>query len=68
MSVKKYGQAIHKSLFALTNQDSTFSYTRENSKVFSITSKYFSFLIINHLQAESPYSKGFSYMLFLFLL
>ena len=43
MSVKKHGQAIHKSLFALTNQDSTFSYTRENSKVFSITSKYFSF-------------------------
>ena len=43
MSVKKYGQAIHKSLFALINQDSTFSYTRENSKVFSITSKYFSF-------------------------
>ena len=53
MSVEKYGWAIQKSLFAETNQDSTFSHTRENSKMFSITSKYFSFLIINHLQAES---------------
>ena len=51
MSVEKYGCAIQKSLFTLTNQDSTFSGTRENSKMFNITSKYFK--IINHLQAES---------------
>ena len=43
MSVEKYGWAIQKSLFALTIQDFTFSYTRENSKMFSITSKYFTF-------------------------
>ena len=43
MSVEKYGWAIQKSLFAETNQDSTFSHTRENSKMFNITSKYFSF-------------------------
>ena len=34
MSVEKYDWAIQKSLFA---------YTRENSKMFNITSKYFSF-------------------------
>ena len=34
MSVEKCGWAIQKSLFAYTNQDSTFSYTRENSKMF----------------------------------
>ena len=43
MSVEKYGRAIQKSLLAQTNQNSTFSYTRENSKIFHITSKYFSF-------------------------
>ena len=43
MPVEKYGWAIQKSLFAYTNQDSTFSYTRENSKMFNITSKCFSF-------------------------
>ena len=42
MLVEKYGWAIQKSLFAETNQDSTFSHTRENSKMFNITSKYFS--------------------------
>ena len=44
MLVEKYGWAIQKSLFAETNQDSTFSDTRENSKIFDITSKYFSFV------------------------
>ena len=43
MLVEKYGWSIQASLFALINQDSTFSYTRENSKLFDITSKYFSF-------------------------
>ena len=43
MLVEKNGWAIQKSLFAETNQDSTFSQTRENSKMFNITSKYFSF-------------------------
>ena len=43
MSVEKYGWAIQKSLFAQTNQDSAFSHTRENSKIFKITSKYISF-------------------------
>ena len=43
MLVQKYGWAIQKSLFAETNQDSTFSHTRENSKMFKITSKYSSF-------------------------
>ena len=43
MPIEKYGWAVQKSLFAETNQDSTFSYTRENSKMFYITSKYFSF-------------------------
>ena len=43
MLVEKHGWAIEKNLFAYTNQDSTFSDTRENSKRFSITSKYFSF-------------------------
>ena len=36
------GQA-QKSLFAKTNQVSTFSHTHENSKIFKITSKYFTF-------------------------
>ena len=43
MLVEKYGWAIQKSLFAETNQDSTFSHTREDSKMFNITSKHFSF-------------------------
>ena len=43
MSFEKYGWAIQKSLFAETNQDSTFSHTRESSKMCNITSKYFSF-------------------------
>ena len=42
MSVEKYGWAIQKSLFGLSNQDSTFSHTCENSKMLNITSKYFS--------------------------
>ena len=32
-----------KSLLASSNQDSTFSHNRENSEMFNITSKYFSF-------------------------
>ena len=43
MLVEKYDWATQKSLFAETNQDSTFSHTRENLKMFNITSKYFSF-------------------------
>ena len=43
MLVEKYGWAIQKILFAETNQDSTFSHTCENSKMFNITSKHFSF-------------------------
>ena len=43
MLVKKYDWTIQKSLFAETNQDSTFSHTRENSKMFNITLKYLSF-------------------------
>ena len=57
MSVEKYGWAIQKRLFAETSPDSTFSHTRDNSKMFSITSKYFSFFNNN---------EGFSHMLFLF--
>ena len=45
MLVEKYGWAIQKSLFAETNHNSTFSHTRENSKMFNISSKYFSFFI-----------------------
>ena len=43
MSVEKYGWEIQKSLFAQTNQDSTFSHNRENSKMFNITSEQFRF-------------------------
>ena len=43
MLFKKYGCAIQKSLFAKTNQYPTFSHTHESSKMFNITSKYFSF-------------------------
>ena len=41
MLVKKYGWTIQKSLFAQTNQDSTFSHNHKNSEMFNITSKYF---------------------------
>ena len=34
MSVQKYRWAIQKTLFAQTNQDSAFLYTRKNSKMF----------------------------------
>ena len=44
MSVEKYGWPVQKNLFTLTNQDSTLSNTHENSKMFNITSKCFSFL------------------------
>ena len=47
MLVEKYGWTIQKSLFAQINQDSKFSHTRENSKMFNLT-----FLTINHLKAE----------------
>ena len=40
---EKYGWATQKSLFAEINQDSTFSHTHKNSKMFNITSKYFIF-------------------------
>ena len=43
MSVDKYGWAIQKSLFAQSSQDSTFSQNCENSKIFNVASKYFSF-------------------------
>ena len=43
MLVEKYVWAIQKTLFAWTNQDSTFSHIHEISKMFNITSKYFSF-------------------------
>ena len=44
MLVEKNDWAIQKSLFEKTNQESTFSHTRDNSKMFNIISKYFSFL------------------------
>ena len=37
------GWAIRKSLFATTNQNSTFSHSPENLNMFDITSKYFTF-------------------------
>ena len=43
MSVKKYDFSIRKGLFADAIQDSTFSHTREKTKMFNINSKYFSF-------------------------
>ena len=51
MSVNKYGWGIQKSLFAYTNQDFIFSHTRDNSKLFNTTSKYFSFF--NHKSLAS---------------
>ena len=38
--VKKYDWMIHENLFISTNQDSTVSFTWENSRTFNITSKY----------------------------
>ena len=43
MLVEKFGWAIQKSLFAYSNQDSSFSHIHENSKMFNITLKYFRF-------------------------
>ena len=43
MLIEKYGWTFQKGLFEETNQDSTFSHTCENSKMFNITSKYFRF-------------------------
>ena len=43
MIVEKYGWEFQKTLFSKTNHDSAFSGTHENSKIFNITSKYFSF-------------------------
>ena len=43
MLVEKCDCSIQKNLFEETNQDSRFSHTCENSKMFNITSKYFSF-------------------------
>ena len=42
--VEKNDWMIHENLFKLTNQDSAVSLTWENSKMFNITSKYFSIL------------------------
>ena len=42
MLVEIYSWAIQKSLFAEASQDFTFCHTRENSKMFNITSKCFS--------------------------
>ena len=39
MSVEKYGWVIKKILFSHISQVSTFSLTRENSKIFHITFK-----------------------------
>ena len=44
MSVKKYDLLIRKGLVADAIQDSIFSHTRENTKMFNINSKHFSFL------------------------
>ena len=43
MSVKKYDLLIQKGLFADAIQDCTFFHTRENTKMFNINTKYFSF-------------------------
>ena len=53
MSVEKYGWTIQKGLFALSNQDSTFSHSCENRKIFKITSEYFSFLGVIHIMAST---------------
>ena len=41
---KKYDYAIHENVFAKTNQGPSISHIWENSKMFKIISKYFSFL------------------------
>ena len=41
-AVKKNDWMIHENLFPQTNQYSVISFTRENSKIFNTTSKYFS--------------------------
>ena len=41
VSIKQYDLAVYENLFTETSHDSTKSYTRENSKVFNITSKYY---------------------------
>lgn len=41
VSIKQYDLAVYENLFTETSHDSTISYTRENSKVFNITSNYF---------------------------
>ena len=40
---KKYDCAIHENAFPKTNQGSTISHTWENSKMFKIISKHYSF-------------------------
>ena len=47
MSVKKYDFWIRKGLFADAIQDSTFSHTHENTKVFNINSNILAFLTVN---------------------
>ena len=42
VAVKKNDWMIHENLFLQTNQYSVISFTRENSKMFNTTSKYFS--------------------------
>ena len=66
MSVEIYGWAIQKTLFAQINQDSTFYYTCNNSKMFNVTSKYFRFLQKTTCKLSRAYNKEFSDMLFLF--
>ena len=68
MSVERYGLAIKQSLFEYTNQDSTFSNTCENSKMFNIASKYFSFLNIKPPASWVAHNEGSSCTLFLFVL
>ena len=43
ISVNNYDSAIPENLFAQTSQDSTICHTRENSEMFTLTSKYFKF-------------------------
>ena len=63
MFVDKYGWAIQESLFAQTNQDSKFSHIRENSTMFNITSKCFSFFNNKPpTKMSRVYSKGFSFV------
>ena len=71
MLFQKYVWAIKKSLFLYTNQDSTFSHTRENSKMFNLTffKKIFQlFQQQTSCKLSRTYNKIFSFMLFLFVL